>query len=205
MNMQAQTRKGRKFDQVINGARNIFLSQGFEGASVDVIARQAGVSKATLYSYFPDKQALFMAVLNQECDLQRRAQMDIEFLQRDVRDALHHLAYSMLEFLMSDEGVSIFRVCVAEAQRFPELGRAFYETGPSTAMSHVAGYFSTPKVGNILDIDDPMKAADLFMKLCRGDLMLRRLLCVSSEATHEEVSEAADEVVATFIARYRKA
>ena len=50
MNMQAQTRKGRKFDQVINGARNIFLSQGFEGASVDVIARQAGVSKATLYS-----------------------------------------------------------------------------------------------------------------------------------------------------------
>jgi hypothetical protein len=50
-----------------------------------------------------------------------------------------------------------------------------------------------------------MKAADLFMKLCRGDLMLRRLLCVSSEATHEEVSEAADEVVATFMARYRKA
>ena len=52
-------KKGRKFDQVIEGARTVFMRDGYEGASVDDIAREAGVSKATLYSYFPDKRVLF--------------------------------------------------------------------------------------------------------------------------------------------------
>ena len=55
-------RTGRKFDQVLAGAREVFMADGFEGASVDDIARAAGVSKATLYSYFPDKKLLFMEV-----------------------------------------------------------------------------------------------------------------------------------------------
>ena len=63
-------RKGRKFDQVLEGARAIFMRDGFEGASVDDIAREAGVSKATLYSYFPDKRLLFMEVAKAECNRQ---------------------------------------------------------------------------------------------------------------------------------------
>ena len=59
---QTKVRKGRKFDQVLAGARDVFMADGFEGASVDAIARVAGVSKATLYSYFPDKRLLFMEV-----------------------------------------------------------------------------------------------------------------------------------------------
>lgn len=55
-------KRGRKFDQVLEGARLVFLQDGYEGASVDDIARAAGVSKATLYSYFPDKRLLFMEV-----------------------------------------------------------------------------------------------------------------------------------------------
>ncbi|MEZ5686188.1 MAG: helix-turn-helix domain-containing protein, partial [Paracoccaceae bacterium] len=62
-----EIRKGRKFDQVLEGARAVFLRDGFEGASVDDIAREAGVSKATLYSYFPDKRLLFMEVAKCEC------------------------------------------------------------------------------------------------------------------------------------------
>ena len=57
-----EIKRGRKYDQVIAGARDVFLAQGFEGASVDLIAREAGVSKATLYSYFPDKRILFIEV-----------------------------------------------------------------------------------------------------------------------------------------------
>ncbi len=58
----AAPRKGRKFNQVLDGARTVFLRDGFEGASVDEIARVAAVSKATLYSYFADKKVLFAAV-----------------------------------------------------------------------------------------------------------------------------------------------
>ena len=55
-------RRGRKFDQVLAGARTVFMQDGFEGASVDDIARKAGVSKATLYAYFPNRHALVAEV-----------------------------------------------------------------------------------------------------------------------------------------------
>ena len=71
-------RKGRKYDQVIDGARKVFLKDGFEGASVDDIAKEAGVSKATLYSYFPDKRFHFMEVASSQCEVQAdRAMLDI--------------------------------------------------------------------------------------------------------------------------------
>ncbi|MGV6888882.1 TetR/AcrR family transcriptional regulator [Rhodophyticola sp. SM2404] len=204
MNIEPQIKKGRKYDQVVAGARDVFMREGYEGASVDVIARDAGVSKATLYSYFPDKQQLFMAVLQMECDLQRRAQMDIEFLQRDVPDALHHLACSMMQFLLSETGLAMFRVCVGEANRFPELGQAFYETGPLTAQRQVAEYLQTEKAAAFLDIQDHMTAADTFMQLCRTDLMLQRLMRVSGAPSETEIKNTASEAVTTFLARYRR-
>ncbi|MGB1035103.1 MAG: TetR/AcrR family transcriptional regulator, partial [Primorskyibacter sp.] len=73
-------RKGRKYDQVLDGARAVFLAHGFEGASVDDIARAAGVSKATLYSYFADKRVLFMEVASQQC----QAQADLALQQLDL-------------------------------------------------------------------------------------------------------------------------
>lgn len=58
--------RGRKFMQVLEGARTVFLRDGFDGASVDEIARQAAVSKAKLYSYFPDKRTMFSEVFRSE-------------------------------------------------------------------------------------------------------------------------------------------
>ena len=85
MNTQAGTpeaKRGRKFDQVLEGARSVFLQDGFEGASVDVIARVAGVSKATLYAYFPDKRLLFMEVAKGECQRQSHSALaEIDFSQ----------------------------------------------------------------------------------------------------------------------------
>ena len=60
-------KKGRKLDQVLLGARDIFLAQGFANANMDAIAKLAQVSKATVYSYFPDKQSLFIEVVKNEC------------------------------------------------------------------------------------------------------------------------------------------
>ena len=71
--MRSTIKKGRKFDQVVEGARTVFLRDGFEGASVDDIAREANVSKATLYSYFPDKRVLFLEIASQETHRQADA------------------------------------------------------------------------------------------------------------------------------------
>ncbi|WP_127562852.1 TetR/AcrR family transcriptional regulator [Nioella ostreopsis] len=205
MNISIPLKKGRKFDQVIAGAREVFLREGFEGASVDQIARDAGVSKATLYSYFPDKQALFMAVLTSQCQMQSEQAMGIEILQRPVPEALYSIAQSFLTFLMSDFSIQVFRVCVAESNRFPELGRAFYDSGPKQVLDQIAAYLGSEKVAQELKIDDPYMAADQFLQLCRADMLLRRILNVDTDDSPEKMDRIARETVATFLARYRRA
>ena len=135
-------RKGRKFDQVLAGARQVFLADGFEGASVDDIARAAGVSKATLYSYFPDKRLLFMEVARLECD--QMADRIMQGIDGDLplREMLLRTARNLTSFLLSDFSQAVFRVCVAERDRFPELGQrllaqqAFLEGLIAFATSH---------------------------------------------------------------------
>ncbi|MFV1874368.1 TetR/AcrR family transcriptional regulator [Nioella sp.] len=205
MNISIPLKKGRKYDQVIAGAREVFLREGFEGASVDQIARDAGVSKATLYSYFPDKQALFMAVLTSQCQMQSEQAMGIEILQRPVPEALYSIAQSFLTFLMSDFSIQVFRVCVAESTRFPELGRAFYDSGPKQVLDQIAAYLGSEKVAQELKIDDPYMAADQFLQLCRADMLLRRILNVDTDDSPEKMDRIARETVATFLARYRRA
>lgn len=204
MNADPQFKKGRKYDQVILGARAVFMREGYEGASVDEIARDAGVSKATLYSYFQDKQALFLAVLDGQCNIQKKASMEVACQSQDIETALHLMASSMMCFLLSEDGLSIFRICVAEAQRFPELGRAFYETGPKNGLEQLSAFMASPKAQAALDIDDPLQAADTFMQLCRSDLMLQRLMGVAPVPDEATIKAQADQVVKTFMARYGK-
>ena len=168
-------RKGRKFDQVLEGARTVFMADGFEGASVDDIARQAEVSKATLYSYFPDKRLLFMEVANQECARQSRAAIDTIDMSAAPRAVLAQVGRHFVRFITSKFGQQVFRICVAESDRFPEIGRAFYQSGPARMRAVITEYFTGAMARGELRIEDPTLASDQFGELCKSDLFVRRL------------------------------
>ena len=198
----SDTKKGRKFEQVLDGAKEIFLSDGFDGASVDDIARAAGVSKATLYSYFPDKRMLFMQVAKNECCKQADKAIDTIDMSAPVAEVLYHVAREIAEFVTSDFGMRIFRVCVGESGRFPELGREFYETGPMMIRQQLMAYFGKAIAKGELQIDDLALAADQFHELCRADLFPRMIFCVSSHFTSAEKERVAKGAVDMFMARY---
>jgi TetR/AcrR family transcriptional repressor of mexJK operon len=204
MNAEAQIRKGRKFDQVIEGAKAVFLREGFEGASVDEIARDAGVSKATLYSYFPDKQHLFLAVIETECGHQSEVEILLHASEQDVEQTLRIICKTLITFFLSRFGQDMFRVCVAEAQRFPELGRTFYDSGPKRWGRKISQYLDSPKAREALDIDDTHLAADQLAQLCRADLMLKVLFGIDKDPAEAEIDRIADEAVKTFLARFRR-
>ena len=196
------TKKGRKFDQVLEGARDVFLSDGFEGSSVDDIARAAGVSKATLYSYFPDKRFLFMQVARTEC--QRQADRAIETIDMDapVRQVLSNIAHEMVDFLTSEFGKRIFRICVGESDRFPELGREFYESGPVLVRNRLIDFFSKAVARDELQIDDLTLAADQFHELCKTDLFPRMVFNMADSFTDAEKKRIVNGAVEMFLARY---
>lgn len=195
-------RTGRKFDQVLRGAREIFMRDGFEGASVDDIAKAASVSKATLYSYFPDKQLLFMEVASAECN--RQAVDTLAMIDRTapVRDVLTMAARQMITIFTTRFSQRIFRVCVAEADRFPELGRKFYESGPAAARGHLIDFLTEAQTRGELRISDMTLAADQFLELCKADIFARAVFGISSSFTTEETDRVALGAVETFLARY---
>ena len=203
MNTYSSTiRKGRKFDQVLEGARSVFLVDGFEGASVDQIAKVAGVSKATLYSYFPDKRLLFMEVAAGECRRQSQAAVDMINSCGHPREVLDQAARHLLAFLTSTFGRQMFRICVAESERFPDLGRQFYASGPMVMKAELIRYFESAVARGELVIDDMQLAADQFGELCKADLWPRLIFGVMDGVTQEDIDRVVTGAVEMFMARY---
>jgi AcrR family transcriptional regulator len=176
------------------------MKHGYEGASVDEIARTAGTSKATLYSYFSDKRQLFEAVVQTQCSRQGEMMCGGE-ADAPVEVTLRRMAVSFATALFSPGAQEMFRVCIAESGRFPELGAAFYAAGPARARARLVEFFEATAARGQLAIDDPETAADQFAALCKAGLFLRALLG-AAPATEAEVAHIADEAVRTFLARY---
>ncbi|MFW8633457.1 TetR/AcrR family transcriptional regulator [Cribrihabitans pelagius] len=203
MNQQAGVlRTGRKFDQVIEGARQVFMADGFEGASVDSIAKAAGVSKATLYSYFPDKRLLFMEVVRGVCMQQADSALDMAAPSCGPRQVLRAAAEHILAVILSDFSLRMFRICVAEADRFPELGPQFFESGPKVVQEQIRSYLQEAAARGELKIEDFDLAADQFIELCHADLFVRFLFNIDTEFSAAERERVIAGAVETFMARY---
>jgi TetR/AcrR family transcriptional regulator, mexJK operon transcriptional repressor len=199
---QAIIRKGRKFDQVVDGARKVFMRDGFEGASVDDIAREAGVSKATLYSYFPDKRLLFTEILRTECRrLTEEAEAEIA-VGGTVEQMLTMAGERIAEFLMSDFGRSMVRLVMAEGQRFPDITREFYANGPGLIHDRLVFHFGHMVEIGALRIDDLHLAADQFAQLCKAAIHEKLLFGMQDTIRKEDVTRSVGGAVQMFLARY---
>ena len=201
--LAAEIKKGRKFEQVLEGAREIFMRDGFEGASVDDIARKAQVSKATLYSYFPDKRLLFSEVARVECNRQAEEALELIDVSAPVEAALHEAANRLVRFFLSDFGQQMYRICVSESHRFPELGARFYASGPALLRERMSMMLQCYMDKGELRIPDMDLAASQFGELCKSDLFVRCLCGVSCECTDADIERVVTGVVEMFLARYQ--
>ena len=197
-----EIRKGRKYDQVLDGARRVFLRDGFDGASVDDIAREAGVSKATLYSYFPDKRFLFTEICNSECRRQTEEAEAAIDETAPVQEVLTFAATRIAGFLMSDFGRNMFRLVVAEANRFPEIGRAFYQNGPGLIRDRLVHHLRQVADSGMLKIEDFDLAADQFAQLCKAHIHEKLIFGLADDITPADIQRTVQGAVDMFMARY---
>lgn len=198
----AAVKRGRKFDQVLDGAREVFLRDGFERASTDDIARVAGVSKATLYAYFPDKRQLFVEVMRSECLRRADAAIEmIDFSQPPVK-VLRQGALQIIGYLLSDFGQRMHRIMMAECDRHPDLCAQYYEAGPALARDRISEYLRAACARGDLAIDDIELAADQFGALCHAWIHDRVFCAVQREFSAAEIARVVEGAVATFLARY---
>jgi AcrR family transcriptional regulator len=187
--------------QILDGATAVFLEKGFDAASMGEIARAAGVSKGTLYVYFDDKQALFDAIVQEACHIHAERVFEFDHADRDVAAVLTKLGVAFATVMCRPEQMSAIRTVIAVADRMPELGRKFYETGPARGGEKLAAYLDAQVAAGVLAVDDTVIAAEQFM----GAVMatsFRRTLFNCGAPTSEEIAYAVGVAVRTFMAAY---
>ncbi len=191
-----------KAEQVLQAASSVFREQGYGSASMDAIARQAGVSKATLYAHFAGKDELFAAIVAAECRSHSLTLVVPDIDRLEVREALGAIGRNFLELVLSAKARAIYRIVMAEAPRFPELGRAFYASGPAVVLARLADYLGAADARGGLRVEDAGLAAEQFIGMLLGPLHMRHLLGLTAEFGDRDPSEVVDAAVTTFLAAH---
>lgn len=188
--------------QILEGARQVFLASGFDGASMGEIAKAAGVSKGTLYVYFDSKESLFAALTLEEKQGLAEVLFKLDANDPDVRAVLTQLGHTYLSRMGTPEHISSIRMVIGAAEKFPALGRAFYEAGPCQGIARLAAYFDRQVEAGRLSIEDTSVAAQHFLDLCVSGLMRRQLFAVGGPPTQEEIMRNVANAVRVFFAAY---
>lgn len=199
---QYKVKPGRKFDQVRDGARGIFLRDGFSGASVDDIARASKVSKATLYSYFPEKVMMFHEVMRHEME---KLTLDGPIKIDDSAPASEGLPLMTLQiarWLTSVPAVEMHRVGIAEATRFPEMASRYQATLNAVIGNVVKAHLDRWVAKGQMSIADTMLAADQLIRLSGALVQDRALLGGETDPDDSAIRHAADSAARLFMAAH---
>lgn len=196
-------RGSAKKQSVLKAALRLFLEQGYGPTSMDAVARAAGVSKATLYAHIKNKEELFAAIVASLVASHAANFPAFETGHDDVRVELLRFARDHVALLLSEEGAAMYRIVIAEAPRFPELGRTFFENGPAIRYRALVDYLKHADERGLLKIDNPRLAAGEFVAMVGGTLHLRAMLGLSEEILEAEQAAVVEHAVETFLRAYR--
>ena len=188
--------------QVLDGARQVFLADGFDAASMNEIARVAGVSKGTLYVYFDSKEALFEALIREEKREQAEYTCQFDHANHDVGAVLREFGERLLERMFKPSAIAHLRIVAAVAQKFPSIGRAFYEAGPLVGLTRLSEYLHAQVEAGVMDIADTRTAASFFLDMCKSCHLLPVLLCAMDAPPAREVKAHVAQATATFLRAY---
>jgi TetR/AcrR family transcriptional repressor of mexJK operon len=154
---------------ILATARAVFLKHGYGGTTMSAISTAVGGSKTTLWSYFPSKEELFTAVVDDVvehfgCSLTIELSPDLP-----VAEMLEHFAAAMLSTMLSPPIVGLYRLVTGEVGRFPELGQLFYERGPRRGKARLANYIEQAMADGRLRKGDPAQASRQFSAMCQSN------------------------------------
>ncbi|MFP1725478.1 TetR/AcrR family transcriptional regulator [Lonsdalea quercina] len=199
MKVRTQARR----ESIISAAAQLFQEMGYERASMNELAKRLGGSKATLYSYFPSKEALFIAVVRAHAtmhlsdavaELAERIETNISF-----DDILMRFGERMLAVLTNDSSaLAVYRMVVAEAGR-SNIGMLFYESGPSECLDVLSTVMAAAMEQGELHQDDPHLRALQFLALVTAETEIRIFQCDPEPFSTEEIRQLTRRAVDMFL------
>jgi TetR/AcrR family transcriptional regulator, mexJK operon transcriptional repressor len=183
----------------VTAAREAFFTHGYAGTTMSSIATVVGGSKTTLWSYFPSKQDLFVAVVDDLVETYGAA-LEVPLDPHEpLEPALRRFAQSMMRIVTSPPIIDLHRLVTGEAGRFPELGALFYERGPRRGKLKLAAYLTEAMADGRVRAGDPHVAAQQFAVMCQSGAYQHMMLGLLP--SHDDTAIAADieTAIATFM------
>ena len=182
---------------ILTIAERHFGDHGYGGTSMSAIAAELGGSKGTLWAYFPSKEELFAATM--EGLIAEYAPILTLDPVEPIGPALFGYAVHFLRFTLSPKVIALNRIIIAEAPRFPEVGRIFFDQGPGRRYRALAGFLLEKMRRGEMRIGDPQSASTQFHHLCHYRQFMRILWGVAGETTPELIEREAADAVALFL------
>ncbi len=141
-----------KVEKILQGAMQEFLAHGYAGTSMDRVAEAAGVSKATVYSHFRDKEGLFKALIEKLARKRFHSILGTQPLKGEPYIVLRGLAATALDQMINDQEYQAFeRLLMGESARFPELAQVFIHSIAKPAIETISKYIASCSELNIPD------------------------------------------------------
>lgn len=184
---------------IVDVARDRFFENGYAGTTMNSIAAAVGGSKTTLWSYFPSKEDLFNAVVDDLIARYSEA-LRVELpLDGEVRSTLHRFMLALIRTLMSEPMLSLQRLVISEATRFPELLRAFHARGPTPGRARVMAFISAAMERGVLRRGDVELATTQLKALASANLHQCALLNLPHDRSPEAVLADVDNALDAFM------
>ncbi|ACC80584.1 TetR/AcrR family transcriptional regulator [Nostoc punctiforme] len=164
----------QKQEQILQGAMQVFLRDGYAGTSMDRVSAEAGVSKQTIYSHFQDKEGLFKALIERVTIASFQGIFCTEDLHGEPAILLREIAETYLtKVAENSEYLALFRLIITESQRFPELAKLYTQTVIQRGRLLLSQYLAShPELG----ISDPEATAQIFFGSLVSYVMVQEML-----------------------------
>jgi TetR/AcrR family transcriptional repressor of mexJK operon len=185
--------------QITQAARSLFLGQGFARTSMDAVTAEAGVSKQTLYSYFSGKDDLLLAVLVEELSglFAPRKPLPPPTTLAGLRATLCTLANTLLDTMMREEMIAIFRLMIGEVVHLPEIRARFLEAMPMQIMGRARAVLQAAHEAGVIELEHVDLSVRMFIGPLFSFIAFNGLL--STEAPVRPGPEVVDTLVEVYL------
>lgn len=193
----------QKRKQILEGAGRVFSTLGFDAASMSDVAREAQVSKATLYVYFQDKEHLFTAICAERRNRNIAELIALLDTTRPIEEVLTQFGSDLLRRISQPFVVAASAIVIGVAERMPDVGREFFEGAPLRLTNAVAKFIDHHVAKGTLAVEDSFLAAAQFLEVAQATVFRPRLYGVIKEpASEEEIHKVVTSAVRMFMAAY---
>jgi AcrR family transcriptional regulator len=185
---------------LLDAAEAVFVEMGYSAASMDDIARQAGMSKKTLYRLFKDKEALFAAVVDARRAVLAAMIAEVDTAESQAADkVLRSWLGKVAGFALAPRQVALHRLVIGEAQRTPELARAFYHAGSNKICQGLTDWLAQQSAKGNLRIADPASAANMLFSMVCSEPQARVLMHGAAPPDRHVIEERVAGAVDLFL------